>query len=94
MKILLVFLGSLQYDLGQMELTYNFKEEASVKSAVQELSALPKYKELSKFFTDSYESTRSVLVFINEQDISVLRGMDSPLQQGDKLTFIPVIHGG
>ncbi|MHA1976056.1 MAG: MoaD/ThiS family protein [Candidatus Hodarchaeales archaeon] len=94
MEILLVFLGSLQYDLGHMELTYNFEEGTSVKSAVQQLSENSKYKNLSEFFTASYESTRSVIVFINDQDISVLEGMDSPLKQGDKLTFIPVIHGG
>ncbi len=95
MEILLVFLGSLQYDLGQMELTYDFKEgTTTVKSVVQTLSNIPKFKGLNHFFTDSYESTRSVIVFINDQDISVLEGMDSPLAQGDKLTFIPVIHGG
>ena len=94
MEIQLVFLGSLQYDLGHMELIYNFEEGSSVKSAVQVLSELPEYKSLNGFFTDSYESTRSVIVFINDQDISVLNGMDSLLQHGDKLTFIPVIHGG
>ncbi|MHA1993208.1 MAG: MoaD/ThiS family protein [Candidatus Hodarchaeales archaeon] len=94
MEILLVFLGSLQYDLGQMELIHDFIEGTTVKSVVQTLSNIPKFKGLGQFFTDSYESTRSVIVFINDQDISVLEGMDSPLTQGDKLTFIPVIHGG
>jgi molybdopterin converting factor small subunit len=77
-----------------MELMHEFKEGITVKSVVQTLSEMPKFETLGQFFTDSYDSTRSVIVFINEQDISVLEGMDSPLTQGDKLTFIPVIHGG
>jgi molybdopterin converting factor small subunit len=94
MDILFVFLGSLQYDLGHMELTHKFEEGISVKVAVQELSKIPEFKDINIYFTDSYESTRSIIIFLNEQDISVLKGMDSILSQGDKLTFIPVIHGG
>ncbi len=94
MEILFVFLGSLQYDLGHMELSQKFEEGISVKAAVQELSKISEFKDINKYFTDSYESTRSIIIFLNEQDISVLKGMDSTLQQGDKLTFIPVIHGG
>ncbi len=94
MEILLVFLGSLQYDLGHAELTYNFKEGASIKSVVRELSESSEFRGLKNFFTESYESLRSVIVFLNEKDISVLDGMNTSIQQGDKLTFIPVIHGG
>ncbi len=94
MIIQIVFLGSLQYDFGQMEATFSLKEGSTIRSVVKELVEKEEFKELQGFFTESFESTRSVLVFINDQDITVLGGMDSPLQEGDKLTFIPVIHGG
>ncbi|MHA1947488.1 MAG: hypothetical protein ACW97W_15390 [Candidatus Hodarchaeales archaeon] len=35
-----------------------------------------------------------MIIFINDQEISVLQGMSSPLKQDDKVTFVPVIHGG
>ena len=94
MSIRIMFLGSLQYDLGQMEITFNLNEGSTIKSVVKELIEKEEFRDLQHFFTESYESTRSVLIFINEQDITVLEGMDSPLQVGDKITFIPVVHGG
>ena len=89
-----MFLGSLQYDLGQMEMTFNLKKGSTIKSIVKELIEKEEFRDLQHFFTESYESTRSVLIFINDQDITVLGGMDSSLQEGDKVIFIPVVHGG
>jgi molybdopterin converting factor small subunit len=94
MSIRIMFLGSLQYDLGQMEITFNLSKGSTIKSVVKELIEKEEFKDFQHFFTESYESTRSVLIFINDQDITVLEGMDSPLQGGDKITFIPVVHGG
>ena len=70
------------------------EEGSTVKSVIKTLLENQKFKALTSFFTDSFESNRSILIFINDQDITVLSGMSSLLQEGDKLTFIPVIHGG
>ena len=94
MIIQLIFLGSLQYDIGQMEISLDLEEGSTVKSVVKTLLENQKFKTLKNFFTDSFESNRSILIFINDQDITVLDGMSSLLQEEDKLTFIPVIHGG
>jgi molybdopterin converting factor small subunit len=94
MVIHLIFLGSLQYDIGQMQISIPLEEGSTVKSVVKTFLKNQKFKALKSFFTDSFESNRSILIFINDQDITVLSGMSSLLQEGDKLTFIPVIHGG
>jgi len=94
MKLHLAFLGSLQYDFKQMNLTESFDEGSTIKSIVKELIKNPKFKSLKSLFTPTFDSTRTVIIFINDQDISVLQGMLSPLKQDDKITFVPVIHGG
>ncbi len=94
MKLNLVFLGSLQYDFGQMNLTDSFDEGSTLKSIVKELIEKPEFKGLKNLFTPSLDTTRALIIFINDQDISVLQGMSSPLKQDDKVTFVPVIHGG
>jgi len=94
MKIHLVFLGSLQYDFGQMNLTESFEIGSTLLSIVKELIKKPKFESLKDLFTPTFDSTRAVIIFINDQDISVLQGMSSPLKQDDKVTFVPVIHGG
>jgi len=94
MKIHLVFLGSLQYDFGQMNLTESFEVGSTIKCVVKVLIKNPKFVNLKDLFTPSFDSTRAVIIFINDQEISVLRGMASPLKEDDKITFVPVIHGG
>ena len=94
MKLNLVFLGSLQYDFGQMNLTDSFDEGSTVKSVVEKLIERPEFEGLKNLFTSSLDTTRALIIFINDQDISVLQGMSSPLKHDDKVTFVPLIHGG
>ena len=94
MKLRLVFLGSLQYDFKQMDLIESFKEGSTVKSVVKELIGRKQFEGLKNLFTHSLDGTRALIVFVNDQDISVLGGMSTPLKNEDKVTFIPVIHGG
>ncbi len=94
MKIRLKFLGSLQYDLKQHYLPYQISSEKSVREIVTELTQNPQFKELKSFFSESLDAKRSLLIFINEQEISILDGMTTKVRANDMLTFIPVIHGG
>ncbi|MFW9904722.1 MAG: MoaD/ThiS family protein [Candidatus Thorarchaeota archaeon] len=94
MIIRLQFLGSLQYDLKQQSLSYEISSEISLRNIVSELVKDPKFKELKSYFSESLETKRSLLVFVNQQEISVLDGMDTKVKGEDTIAFIPVIHGG
>jgi molybdopterin converting factor small subunit len=94
MTVRLQFLGSLQYDLKQQSLSYQISSEISLREIVSELIKDPKFKELKNFFSESLEAKRSLLVFINQQEISVLNGMNTKVKSEDTIAFIPVIHGG
>ncbi len=94
MIIQLVFLGSFQYDFGVLEQDYKIKEGTNLQTLFQCLGREKQFTGLSNFFTDNFESPRSVIVFVNNQEISVLEGMSTTLKEGDKVTLIPVIHGG
>ncbi|MHA2175031.1 MAG: MoaD/ThiS family protein [Candidatus Hodarchaeales archaeon] len=94
MNIQLVFLGSFQYDFGVMEQDYKIKKGTNIQNLCRHLAGETQFRGLKTFFTENYESPRSVIIFINDQDISVLEGMASILKEKDKVTFIPVIHGG
>ncbi|MHA2223804.1 MAG: MoaD/ThiS family protein [Candidatus Hodarchaeales archaeon] len=94
MKILLKFLGSLEFDLKQHLLPFQIAKETSVREIITELIQNPDFKELKSFFSESFEVKRSLLILINQQEISVLDGMTTLVKQDDVITFIPVIHGG
>jgi len=34
------------------------------------------------------------VILVNNRDISALRGLETPIMNGDKIVIIPVIHGG
>jgi molybdopterin converting factor small subunit len=36
----------------------------------------------------------SALILINGREISVLQGLSTELKDGDKIVFVPVVHGG
>jgi molybdopterin converting factor small subunit len=40
------------------------------------------------------DSKASALMLINGREISVLQGLSTELKDGDKVVFVPVIHGG
>ncbi|MFX0014679.1 MAG: MoaD/ThiS family protein [Promethearchaeota archaeon] len=94
MKIRLKFLGSLRYDINQHYLSFQISSGNSVRDIVSELIKDSQFKELKSFFTESLDSKRSLLIFINEQEISVLDGMKTKVNAEDTISFIPVIHGG
>ncbi|MFW9777938.1 MAG: MoaD/ThiS family protein [Candidatus Heimdallarchaeota archaeon] len=93
-KIQLKFLGSLRHDLNRPSLLWPIETNTSVRLIVAELTQDPQYEELRSFFSETLEVKRSLLVFLNDQEISALSGMDTLVQQDDTLAFIPVIHGG
>ena len=95
MKIHLKFLGSLQYDLNLQNFDYLISNKGStLKNLLTELLSEQKFKLLNQYFSENLELKRSLLIFINEQEISALNGLNTPLQSNNIISFIPVIHGG
>ncbi|MHA2075846.1 MAG: MoaD/ThiS family protein [Candidatus Hodarchaeales archaeon] len=94
MTIRIKFLGSLQYDLKQSSYSFQTQNEATMQEVVSELTKNPQFAELRTFFTEALEIKRSLLIFLNDQEISVLDGMKTRVKAKDTISFIPVIHGG
>jgi len=40
------------------------------------------------------EHSSSLLILVNGKDSSVLKGLETLLEEGDEVVLIPVIHGG
>jgi molybdopterin converting factor small subunit len=45
-------------------------------------------------YTESGELRSFVNVFLNEEDIQYVRGVETPLQEHDRLVIVPSIAGG
>jgi len=94
MPLKLKFIGALRQISGKTQVTVNYQSEMTLKDLMTKIShELP---QLQKIFCDTQfnESTSNALVLINGREISVLNGLETKLDEGDEIVFIPVVHGG
>ena len=93
MPLTLKFIGALRQISGKTQLTVNFQEGMSLKELVTKISQ--EMPQLEKTLSDQLNDSRSnALILINGREISVLNGLETKLNDGDEIVFIPVVHGG
>ena len=65
----------------------------SLKDLMTELSR--EMPQIEKTLSDQHNNMSSnALILINGREISVLNGLETKLNDGDEIVFIPVVHGG
>jgi molybdopterin converting factor small subunit len=94
MKVHLKFLGSLQHYLNQQHIILNISHEKSIREIVAQLTQNSQFEELKGFFSETLDLKRSLVILLNDQEISTLDGVNTLAKADDKIAFIPVIHGG
>jgi molybdopterin synthase sulfur carrier subunit len=93
MSLTLKFIGAIRQISGKNQLTVNYKESSTLKDLIVKLvEDMPGLQSI--IGTGSGDSNSSSLILINGSEISVLKGLDTPLKDGDEIVFIPVVHGG
>ncbi len=76
---------------GVKELTVEIDRGSKLREVLKTLvSKVPK---LSVLMVNGSLS-RNYLVFINDVDIALLNNEDTEVNDGDRITFIPLSHGG
>ncbi len=66
---------------------------ATVGDVLRELAA--RHEKLrGRLFDDQGQLNRFVNVFLNDEDIRFLQGLDSPVKDGDGVVMVPAIAGG
>ena len=48
----------------------------------------------SQLFADGGQLNRYVNVYLNDEDVRVLEGLDTAVRQGDTLVILPAMAGG
>ena len=57
------------------------------------IEKLPKLKS-ALVNPESGEPRSNMLVLVNGQEIGVLNGIETKVNDGDEVVFVPVVHGG
>ena len=88
------FVGSFRGLSGRGGLKVKFAKPVSVAVLVSKVvESLPVLKE-ALIDLSSGKARRSVLVLVNGREISVLKGFETVVDDGDEVVFVPVVHGG
>lgn len=92
MQIELRFFANFRAVVGQKVLEWEYDgEEVAVGQVLKDL--VEKYPDL-EFFTDTGELREFLSILRNGRDIEILEGLDTLLEDGDKLSIFPPVAGG
>jgi sulfur-carrier protein len=68
-------------------------EAGDLRSAIDELDArFPGFK--GRLLDDAGEPRQFVNLFLNDEDVRLGSGLDSPLQEADEIAIVPAVAGG
>lgn len=95
MALTVKFIGALRHVTGNSQVKLECTQNFSIKDLILQLTIdKPQLKaNLINQQTDGALKTNA-LILINDREISVLNGLDTKLDDGDEIVFIPVVHGG
>jgi molybdopterin converting factor small subunit len=94
MVINVTFIGAFRNASGKSKFTITSESRILLKKAIKEIvEELPKLKTM--LIDPELENPKpNTLILVNGKEISVLNGLDTILENGDELVFVPVVHGG
>jgi molybdopterin synthase sulfur carrier subunit len=94
MNVNVKFVGSFRGVSGKSEIAFRFTNPVSLRVLVAKIvERLPKLKS-ALVNPESGEPRSNMLVLVNGQEIGVLNGVETKVNDGDEVVFVPVMHGG
>jgi len=94
MEITVKFIGALRHLSGKEQLTLNCHEDMLLKELVFKINQQTPQLEKSLVDQLGKDYTANALILVNGREISVLKGLETKLNDGDEVVFVPVVHGG
>jgi len=94
MVLTIKFIGALRHISDKTQFTVNYEEGMSLKQLMAKI--LQGVPQLERMLSDQQldDSRFNALILVNGREISVLDGLETKLNDGDEIVFVPVVHGG
>ena len=88
------FVGTFRFIAGESEVTLSFKGKTCIGTVIQKI--VEKFPKLKEVLIDAQQKRviSNALILLNGREIGVLNKLDTEVEDGDKMVFIPVSHGG
>jgi molybdopterin synthase sulfur carrier subunit len=94
MVVTVKFIGALRSASGKSKIAMKMKNSVSIQKLIKEIGQ--KHPKLENVIIDTEleDSSPKTLILVNGKEISILNGLETMLEDGDDVVFIPVLHGG
>jgi len=94
MAVIVKFIGALRQVSGKTQLKVECTENFSLKGLILKITQdIPQLK-ASLIDQQLGVMKTNALILVNDREISVLNGLDTKINEGDEVVFVPVVHGG
>jgi molybdopterin synthase sulfur carrier subunit len=94
MVLTIKFIGALRRISDKTQLTINYEEGMSLKQLMAKILQEVPPLERTLSIQQLDDSRFNALILVNGREISVLNGLETELNDGDEIVFVPVVHGG
>jgi molybdopterin synthase sulfur carrier subunit len=89
------FLGVFRQFSERNQVFVKLEEPATVKKTVEKLTEVFSSEFKRALVDPELEDPRpNALILVNGKEISVLQGLETEVEDGDKIVLVPVSHGG
>ncbi|MBS7616607.1 MoaD/ThiS family protein [Candidatus Bathyarchaeota archaeon] len=94
MNLTVRFVGSLRGISGKSKITLKLDKETVLTQVIKKLTKDFPMLEKALIDFEQGELRPNTLILVNGKEISVLKGLETMLRDGDEVVFVPVSHGG
>jgi molybdopterin synthase sulfur carrier subunit len=94
MVLTIKFIGALRHISNKTQLTIDYEEGMSVRQLLAKILQEPLGLDRTLSDKQPGDSRFNALILVNGREISVLNGLETKLNDGDEIIFVPVVHGG
>lgn len=93
-KVNIRLLGVFRGFAGKNRITLKL-EQPTVRKVIQKLAdSLPVEAKRLLVDPELNDPRPNAIILVNGKEIGVLKGLETEIKEGDKVTLIPVTHGG
>jgi molybdopterin converting factor small subunit len=92
MRVEIRFRGPLASKRGMHVFNVEIQEGASLEMTLKSL--LSSEEAVESAWVDTDRIDREALILRNEADVGLTGGLDTVLEDGDKIVILPLVHGG
>ncbi|MFX0054093.1 MAG: MoaD/ThiS family protein [Candidatus Hermodarchaeota archaeon] len=92
MRVEIRFRGPLASMRGLHVFHVEIDEGASLEMTLRSL--IKSEEEVEKVWRDTNRIDREALILRNDADVGLTGGLDTVLEDGDKIVILPLVHGG